>query len=258
MEGQGTDSILRLGSRLFLVHAVGERRDADGRLLARDGAARIVELAMPRLPLGAALSVLGPVVVATGAAVVGTDRIPTGWDARCPPGDSLNEAIRYDSSAGFDRLAPIAARELFEWADFQIGGNVRPMGAVLTSEGECDVMASENWGDPEVPSAPCWRWFPLVAAGPGSRIPSGTGQGMLVAPHGIELAGRARFYGVIVTRGPVVLRDQASVVGAVFSDSGAALLDGARIERSDCAVRLAIAAAARDYRPLPRRRLRWP
>lgn len=256
--GTGVDSILRLGRTLFLVHAVGERRSADGRLLARQGAAQLVELAVPRLPLGAALTVLGAVDVGSGAVVAGADQVPAGWGARCPPGDSLNQAIRYDSTTGFDRLAPVGATELLEWADFQIGGDVAPMGAVLSPAGGCDVTVSGNWGDPETPAAPCWNWFPLVAAAAGSRITSGAGQGMLVAPHGIEFAGEARFYGVIVARGPVVLRDHARVVGAVYSDSGAVLLGGTRIERSDCAARMALSASARNYRPLPRRWLRWP
>jgi hypothetical protein len=256
--GAGLDSILRLGRTLFLVHAVGERRAADGRLLARQGAAQLVELAAPRLLLGAALTVHGPADVGSGAVVAGTDRVPTGWAPRCPPADSLNQEIRYDSMAGFDRLAPVGTAELLEWADFQIGGDVAPMGSVFSVARGCDVTVSGNWGDPETPAAPCWHWFPLIAAAAGSRITSGVGQGMLVAPHGIEFAGDARFYGVVVTRGPVVLRDNARVVGAVFSDSGAVLLGGARIERSDCAARMALSASGRNYRPLPRRRLRWP
>ncbi|HTS89814.1 MAG TPA: hypothetical protein VMG41_15075 [Gemmatimonadales bacterium] len=247
-----TDSLLRLDERLFLVSSVGERRTSDGYLLARHVARELVELSTPALTADAAVTTHGPVVVDPGAQVAGEDIVPAEWEGRCPTPDSVDLPVRYDTLSGFDRLRPVGAEDLLRWADRTVAGAVGGLGPALDPDGGCDRTDSLNWGDPGVPAGPCGPWSPIVAAESGTRLNSGSAQGLIVAPHGLELSGTARFYGVILTSGPLILLGQAAVIGAVYSDSGVTLRDQTSIQRSTCVARSVIARSARPFRRVPR------
>jgi hypothetical protein len=252
------DSLIRLGRFLYVVRAISERQGPDGAQLARRGGAELVRLMAPVLPDGAALTAVGPVTTAPGATVDGADHVPPGWDADCQPPDSGGIAVQLDSVGRFDRLAPVSSGELTRGADRQVVGIAPNLAPRLTPDGACDRSAAENWGDPDLPGGACAGYFPVAAAAGGSRFGSGVGQGILVGDGDLELAGTIRFYGVILARGRLVLRDRAHVVGTVFADSGASLLDQALVERSRCAVARALAGGARPFRRVDRGWFRWP
>lgn len=278
------DSLLRLGQLLYLVRAIGERRAADQSLLAREGLARLVELARPDLSHGQAIVSAGLVRVADAAAVDGVDQVPPGWSAVCPvpspPAAGIRlapetttevtctsgpcvtgaPAVLTDSQVSASAVLEFGAVsfiDLIAGADHRVGGPGLTAGPVVVG-GRCDVGDPANWGDPMMPAGPCGRYFPVLAADPGTRINSGIGQGVLAGWGGLELAGDFTFYGVVVAGGVVTLRDRAQVIGTVVARDGVSLSGGALAGRSVCAVSRALSGAARPSRRLERAWTMWP
>jgi hypothetical protein len=278
------DSLLRLGPRLYLVRAIGEQRAADHSLLAREGVARLVFLERPDVPDGQAILSAGPVRVAEGGVVDGGDQVPPGWSGVCPvPSPSAagirlapettaeitcaagpcvtgSPAVLADSQVSGSTVLEFGALSLVDLlagADHSVGGSALTPSPVEVG-GRCDLGDPVNWGDPSMPTGPCGRYFPVLAAGPETRIVGGIGQGVLAGSGGLELAGDFAFYGVVVAGGVVTLRDRARVIGTVAARDGVTLSGSAMAGRSVCAVSRALAGAARPSRRLERGWTLWP
>jgi hypothetical protein len=247
------DSAYRLSPGLVLVRSTGERFAADGMVLARDGQGILLRAAPPVLGDSTAVVSTSVVTVGPGAALDGADHIPAGWTGICPPTAAGGQDYLVDS-------VPLAALGGLTWGDLlgaagrPIGGAVLP-GPVLDQGGQCETLEETNWGSPS--GGPCAGFLPVVAVEPDSRIIGGTGQGVLIAAGALQLSGNFCYAGVIVALGPVELGDSACMAGLVISQGAVSLGGSARLERSTCAARRAIAAVG-TRAALSRRWLRWP
>jgi hypothetical protein len=277
------DSLVRLGAVLYLLRAVGERRAADGALLAREGVARLVHLKAPQVPAGQAVLAAGPLTVGESSVVDGADRAPPAWSAVCPApgadgagvraastapvtiactGACLNGAppLALDSAltlANLLQFGPMSLAELAAGADHEVGGTVASVGPVETL-GQCASEDPLNWGDPQDVSRPCGRHLPVVRALPGTRVEGGVGQGVLIGTGALELAGDLAFHGVVVAGGPLTLRDRARVIGTLITADSLRLQGTATVERSVCAIARAQAGAARPAGSVAGGWFLWP
>jgi hypothetical protein len=106
VEGGGSrqrDSVARLGPWLFQVRSVAEIGAPDAPPLARDAAALLITLAP--LALADSAAVVAPALsIRDGARVDGSDRVPAGWEGRCPTAGSPVSAQLADTSP-FDRFS---------------------------------------------------------------------------------------------------------------------------------------------------------
>lgn len=277
------DTLLRLGSGLFLIRSVGEQRAPDGILLARDVMLRLVRLEGPAAPDSIAASVGGGASITADSGVRGGDAVPTGWDSLCPaagasgvglglppgvipgltcPGGlcvSGTPPVAVDSALPgglFSRLGTASLPTLVARTEASVGGSVTvgPVFSGLT----CDRLQAANWGDPLSPGSPCGGYFPIIAASPGTQVIGGAGQGLLLATGSLQLSGGTRFFGVILAQGDLTVGDSAAVFGAVLVQGSLFIAGGARVQRSRCAVERALEGAARPLRPVSRGTWRLP
>ncbi len=232
------DSLLRLGPNLYQLRSIAERLAADNRLLARDDVTALVERITPTLLDSAALVATAPPGITDSATIEGDDHIPAGWEARCPAPAATKPPFVVAPSP-FTMLRPSSVADFARRADISAGGTVASPTPVLSPLGAC-LPAAGNWGDPS--GGPCFDWLPLIVLQPGSRIIDGMGQGVLIAMGDLELSGEFSFAGVILSLGGVSLTDQATVFGAILATGPVSLGGEAQVERSVCAVRVALGA----------------
>jgi hypothetical protein len=278
------DTLLRLGESLYLLHVVAEERSRTGGLLSRDGVARVVPLLSPAIPDSQAILALGPVTVGTSTTVSGSDQLPGGWDSDCPPATSPAAGLRagpvmpvvlgcpdgtcvsgapavardsFLRSGTLDRLGTITTGELVALADHLVSGVITAVGPVQSGP-RCDRDIPTNWGDPLGVGLACSRYFPVIAAAAGARVEGGAGQGILIGLGRLELAGDIEFRGVVLARGPVILRDRARILGSLLATDSVGLEDAAFVARSRCAVDRARRGAGRPNRRATRGWIRWP
>lgn len=277
------DTLLRLGLGLFMLRAVGEQRAPDGVLLARDAMVRLVRLEGPAVPDSIAASVGGSASITADSGILGGDAVPTSWDSLCPPpgtsGIGLDmppnvtpgltcvgglcvsgtPPVATDSALPgglFSRLGTASLPTLIARAEASVSGSltVGPAFSGLL----CDRLQSNNWGDPLFPGSQCGSYFPIVAAGPGTQVVGGAGQGLLLTTGSLLLGGGTRFFGVILAQGDLTLDDSATVYGAVMVQGSLFIAGKARVQRSRCAVERALEGAARPMRPVSRGTWRLP
>lgn len=268
----------RLAAGLFMIR--GEARSGPE---AGPGARASVGLLVRGLlpaefapELAAALSAAGPVEVLPGGVVDGTGAAgpPEGWSpAFCPPDPVLGlppgprpGVLLPDNApapAGAVQGVPPVAREpgladsaalaglgrlgladLAALADRTEAGSVAA--TPRTVDGECDVGAPGNWGDPADPAAPCGGYLPLIFA-PADLALSGAGQGVLVVQGDLVLAPGAAFHGAVLVTGRMTVGAGAVVSGAVRA--GEASVAGA-VRFDACALGRALGSAPGLDRPL--------
>jgi hypothetical protein len=278
------DTLLRMGEGLYFLRVITELRDHGGVLQAREGVARLVELAVPEVPDSQAVAAVGPISTTGDPIIDGKDLLPAGWGGVCRAAEPARAAVRSPLSApvvgdcqggsclsgvpltvfdttlaqGFpDRLGDVTLDQLVALGDHRVSGLVRA-GPQIGVDGRCDLSLVDNWGDPLASTGPCSRYFSLVVAEDGTRVGGGVGQGVLIGMGHLELGGDLAFHGVVLARGPLTVRDQASVVGTVLAADSVYLGDRGGIYRSTCAVRRAVSGAGRPN-PRPERGwFRWP
>jgi len=275
----------------FWTVSEGRAGDSASRTLARRVVHAAYRLAIPDLVADAALTVRDSLTLAGGARVVGSDTALTAWGALCPslaPAAAVampdtmrlcdgwcgsgssggrvagGPALVADSGAADTARYRRFGRE--SWARLARHATITlPAGAVVTpapvvSAGRCDRVAPGNWGEPGG-AGPCATFAPLIWARGDLELRGGTGQGVLLVDGDLTLSAGARFAGVILVRDDVIsLGAGGTVLGAVLAEDAHVApgdhtrLDGAtRIQRSRCAVDLALARSAR----LTRVRDRW-
>lgn len=277
------DSLLRLGNGLFLVRSTSQQLTSDGYLLARTALARLIRLEGPTAPDSVAALVAGGVSVASDSGIQGEDAVPAGWDSLCPPSAppslGLGQApgvvasLTCPGGTCLSGVPPVAVDSGLPAALFA-GLGASPMAALLAHRdvavsgtvllnpsqtgGLCDRTRGDNWGDPGNPGGACGRYFPIVAAGTGTEVGGGAGQGLLLAVGDLVLSGSAHFDGVVLALGDVTLEDRAEVLGVLLVQGSLRVADSARVRRSACAVQRALAGSARPLRIVPRGTWRWP
>jgi hypothetical protein len=279
--GPPNDSVIVMATRVqrdAVWMTATATRGGDGRgIPARHTIGASLRLVSAVVPMRAALTVAGAVSV-DGGVIDGRDASPAGpansicADTAAAAGVSVSDASRVtcvtcaaspttgvfgtppvDSTASVDaaeRLGDETVSVLAQRSALELpGGSYTPRPSVTNDT--CDRSDALNWGDPE-PSSACANWFPVihilgsVVLGPGSA-----GQGILIVDGSMRLEASARFAGVVVARGNILVNGLgAELVGAAFSsaaDSGSISLvsDGGAIRFGSCAIRRALTGAAR-------------
>jgi len=260
------DSLLRLGEDLYLLGVSSAQARADGGLIARAGLWRVVPVRRPVIPDSQAVRSAGPVTVDSSARVSGRDTVPVGWGSACeaPAGDAPGIVAAPSSpiivtcpSGACVAGTPPETRDSTLAADFGeylggvslddlvAGATVRlhdpaAIPGPVDSGAVCLVSAATNLGDPVAGSA-CFDLVPLTVADSGLSIPGGLGQGVLIGRGPLVLEGDFAFFGVVVARGLILLRDRARVIGTVLAPAGIKLEGASEVRRSRCAVQRAVA-----------------
>lgn len=265
-----TDSVSALGAGLFLLRSVGEAVDAGGGRLARSEFGLWVQAARPAFNMQAALAARGPLAISGGVTIDGSDRIPPGWGAVCPPVAGPVAAVRdstgapalsgsctggscltgspsvvVDSSVSDSALSafgPVGIGALAASAPRLAGPSIA-LGPVLDPlTGQCDKAIATNMGDPDDSTGACFGHFPVVLVAPGGRLVAGQGQGILLAEGDLEVGDGVEFFGVVVVNGRLQLTGSgARLTGLVLlrsapTDTSALTGMGSMIHRSSCAL----------------------
>lgn len=226
----------------------------------------------------AALTTRGKTLVKGGAAVLGSDNVPPGWDTSyCPddpvdkPGIMTNDTSLVSTTGGgqidgspakqqdstivdstFTVFGDMTWDELVELAMLQ-GKNVSSLGSTInqtlpdsSGPGVCRESTLTNWGD-TLPGAACGAYFPLIYhGGPTLTIQSGgMGQGVLLVDGTLDLRGNFVFYGIIIVQGSFNTQGAGNrVMGGVLAsnaDFDAESLTGTSVvQNSTCATQRAI------------------
>lgn len=289
---RASSRVVRATDHLFWSVGLGEDGDSLAGTLARRGAHLAVRLAIPDVPLSAALTVRDSVTLAGAALVVGSDSTPMGWtgcaapapaaavalpdttricDGGCGPGRAGGRVagtppLLADSAAALpSRYAAFGAES---WQSLVAhAGLVLAPGAVVTPApsvlgGRCDRALSSNWGDPTAPGSACGAYFPLVWARGDVEIRGGIGQGVLLAEGDVTLSAGALFAGLVIAKDDLLaVGTGGTIVGAAMAadvrpgtSDHTHLEGGARIQWSRCAVDRAL---QRSARPVPVRGRPW-
>lgn len=263
--------VRRVGRELYLIESTGFAEPAGvrvqvGRVVwALDPVARLA--ALP-----AALTSGGEVIIEDQAQVDG-ERValpPPGWagppcdslgaviDSLYPTGQTAGLAVSAETAVAAPpggvqgapsilklgdipavALGPVDVERLVALAERRAAGSTFPS-AVVAGE-TCDTRAPLNWGAPGDPLGPCGTYFPLVAGDGDLTLVGGEGQGVLVVDGDLEIRGDARYAGIVLVRGRLVLGDSAFITGFALADRGATLGGNARLEASACAALQALA-----------------
>ena len=256
-------------------------RGGDGRAIpARHTVAASLRLVNVSFPAAAALTSTGGVVV-DGGVVDGRVGATPGDSAGCPEASSA-AGIRVpdvsrvtcplcggSSGSGIFGLPPIDSSgitdstfavvvnamiaSLVRRASIDLpGGTIAPR--PTSGIASCDLADPLNWGDPGGRSS-CGDWLPVIHVRGSVVLAAGAvGQGILVVDGGVRVEGGARFVGMVIAQGDVVVSGLgAEIAGAVFAAAGSAapvsrVADGASIRFDPCAVQRASMAAARLVR----------
>jgi hypothetical protein len=250
------DSLERLGSGLFLAMSVAQRVGPDGTLFARATGSRLIRLVGPAISTRAVLTSPAATVIGPTAVIDSSDQVPAGAAGLCPPAGGSIGSIGPLEPGEPGRFGSVGLAAILGRQDVAAQGLLPAVGPSLRAGG-CDLSDPTNWGDPAGGSA-CAGYLPVIVAQAGTRVGGGAGQGVLVGLGALELAGDFRFAGVIVSLGPITLRDRVSVLGRVVAADSALVLDEARVQFSRCAVRRAVLGASRPMDLRVSGRYSWP
>lgn len=212
----------------------------------------------------------------------GADAGPASWSDCVPPGPSAagiasdvspssgapdgpcqsDGCIRGSPPVLIDATIADSTRPPFSqeaWASLTARANLLlPGGSVVGSpdrpvqprvrEERCDITAPLNWGDPSRTTA-CASYFPVIHVLGDLQMLGGIGQGTLLVDGDLTISGGAHFIGAVFVRGALRtgaggarLLGMTRVGGA--SQEPSALLDGAELAFSRCAVLAALTAGA--------------
>ncbi len=205
----------------------------------------------------------------------GRDHIPSAWSGLCPtPGSALpgveidrssNLTLRRDANVAgtppvleapsldpalTNVVAGGAYADLAAAADIEFGGSstrIRDSIRPSASGGACNTDDTRNWGAPGTPTSACWDYLPVIHAAGNLRIDAaGEGQGILLVDGDLTITDDFDFYGVVVVKGEVNLRGDATITGTLLvgnrSGSGdSQIRDDAGVRYSACATARATA-----------------
>lgn len=238
--GEVTIGLTRLADALFLV--TSEARAGP----ARRRVARVVRLHLDDPPVQATLLATGGLDTTAGVAPGGSDQAPAGWD--CPsPGPEL-PALALTDTASALRLGHFDWPSLVGFANSRI--TIRVTGAAPRVSGEeCDIGASDNWGEPNRwMGGPCTGYYPVIHAASDLVIDGGRGQGVLLVDGNLTVQGGFEFSGVVLVRGAVIGGPGGGRITGTVSIAGEGAtptsLGGISIALSRCAARNALLGIA--------------
>lgn len=280
---KGNDHIYYLDSRGTIT--------TGGALLA--GASRRVGVAarmvVPDFNPRAAVTTTFNASVNGQAEVHGEDHVPPGWGGVCSGALANKTGVLMQDTTAFGSTSPavvsgnpplvedpsIGASTLNQFGDLDwseltalaskvySGGTLGPFGPQVGGGGMCAVGHSQNWGDPENPTAACGMHFPVIYIAGDAQLGPGTrGQGILLVEGDLSVQGDFIFNGMIIAQGKYEAAGSGNHVnGAVMAanldvdqQSG---LGSSVIDYSSCAVERAVMSSADLNRARPLSERAW-
>jgi len=273
-----TRRINRLTENVFLVRSLGTRTNAAGGQLAARSLGQLIRLMQPDVEVNAGLTALGNVTITGGAEVTGIDGVPPSWvgpSVTCPPlGDVTG--VRYNdgkltiSGAGdvagqpdstldatlnpadmkedFDKLKALATLTL----TFSNPPEIAPAYTASVPP-RCDTGVQTNWGEPILPTDPCFDYFPIIYRYGNLKLQGGRGQGILLVEGDLEATGGMVFYGPVMVTGTLSTSGNSGqgakffggvIAGNVALDDLSKLSGGALVSFSSCAIHRALQNSA--------------
>jgi hypothetical protein len=274
-------SIVRVDRRAVLVSATASA-GGDGRAIpARHTVASSLRLVGPRVRVRAALITRGPVVIDGGSIDGGDSATVPDVTRVCPAGEpgagiivpdvasvvcagcatdyspSVTGSPAIDASGVVDASMPDLGDEtratLTSRATIDLAAGTFTPASSMTA-GDCDRADRLNWGDPSGRTL-CSEWYPIVhVRGDAVIAAGGVGQGILLVDGSLRVEGGARFVGIVVAGGAVIVDGVgAGIDGIVYAlgtdaSSASRVVNGAAIRYVSCAVQRAALGAARLVR----------
>ena len=284
----GQPSMRRLTNSLWLLQAVGRRRNGVGTELARHSLAQLIRANQANISVKAGLTAIGQITVGGNSTVSGFDQTPTPWTdppaVDCPSledvaGVRYNGNLTQQGSATIkgdpnrDKDPTLTADNMLGGSDFEqlkalrtlvLTGDVSGLAAATVGDPPaCNIALESNWGAPTDKDSPCFEYFPIVYYyGDLSISGSGEGQGILLVEGNLDVQGRIDFYGPVIVTGGVNIRgtgsDDIKFYGGVLAQDitldDTKLTGNAMVNYSSCAIRRALQGSAT---PIPLSERSW-
>ena len=273
-----TRTINRLTENVFLVRSIGTRSSPSGALLATRSIGQLIRLVQADIAVNAGLTALGDVTITGGAKVTGLDDVPTTWKdpvVECPPledvtgvrynngeldvtgagaiagePDSLTDAAlnAADMKETFDKLKALATLIVTN----PNPPDIAPAYTATVPPG-CDTDVETNWGEPSLPTDPCFDYFPIIYHYGQLKLQGGRGQGILLVEGDLTASGGMVFYGPVFVTGTLSTSGNSGqgakfyggvIAGNVALDDLSKLAGGALVSYSSCAIHRALQNSA--------------
>ncbi len=275
--------IRSLGSDLYFVESTGRVLGGGQSAGAAHRTGIMVRPVAASLNLRAAIETLGSVTVSGTGFVSGDDHIPTDWTG-CTLEESVpgivssdvsgtqgagdvdgNPPIEQDTTLTADNFmvfGDLTYDGLAALADIAVGAGVLDPGPSYNADGSCDTSDPDNWGHA---TGACSDWFPVIhVQGGGTAQFHGTGQGILLVDGDFVAQGGARFNGIVIVRGNLLVGGgNGGVTGGilVYNDgniTGNYMINGNGIALySSCAINRSIQNANALSRIIPIAERSW-
>jgi hypothetical protein len=110
-----------------------------------------------------------------------------------------------------------------------------------------------NWGEPILPTDPCFDYFPIIYRYGNLKLQGGRGQGILLVEGDLEATGGMVFYGPVMVTGTLSTSGNSGqgakffggvIAGNVALDDLSKLAGGALVSYSSCAIHRALQNSA--------------
>jgi hypothetical protein len=117
----------------------------------------------------------------------------------------------------------------------------------------CDTGVETNWGEPILPTDPCFDYFPIIYRNGNLKLQGGRGQGILLVEGDLEATGGMVFYGPVMVTGTLSTSGNSGqgakffggvIAGNVALDDLSKLAGGALVSYSSCAIHRALQHSA--------------
>jgi hypothetical protein len=218
--------VYKLNDNLFLTDIVGsDTASRTGRLRGSGARQRLGLLTRIRpldIDIQASLTTQGDVEVRGNSEVNGNDKTPTDWLSCDPPGAAL-AAVRTSESGNvgrdgqgaiigtvlrdptltastFTQYDDVTFEDLVARAQVELPGGTYRVEPTLTG-GRCNRANPTNWGDGQVPTSPCGRYFPVIYINGDLTINGVQGQGILLVRGNLHVQGSLEFFGIAIALG---------------------------------------------------------
>ena len=273
-----TRTINRLTENVFLVRSIGTRTDAAGGQLASRTIGQLIRLMQPDIAVNAGLTALGNVTITGGAEVTGMDGVPPSWvdpSVSCPPLGNVT-GVRYNGGT----LTITGAGDVAGAPDSTLDGTLNPTDMqddfnklkalatlIITNPNppemapaytasvppRCDTTVQTNWGEPILPTDPCFDYFPIIYRNGNLKLQGGRGQGILLVEGDLEATGGMIFYGPVMVTGTLSTSGNSGqgakffggvIAGNVALDDLSKLAGGALVSYSSCSIHRALQHSA--------------